>query len=631
MKKVMAFVLCAVFMSCVSITYAVDGFAAYNGGTTGGEGGAVVTVTNGADFLTYVEEEDTPYIIQISGTVELSDADGGRVRIQSNKTIRGIGDTPTIIGSLGFKNKCRNIIIEGLTVTCPDGYTSEEDGISVKDDIENVFITKCTLYDCYDGCIDVARRSDWVTISWCRFYFNGNNGNNNRVSLIGNSDSATDDDDKLHVTLHHNWYDKDCIQRIPSVRFGSAHIYNNYYDCQSDEQIYCIWSRLHAECLIQNNYFKEVKDPYVTDRDNKYTEEEMGKIEASGNIIDNCTGFVHPGTDDVFDPPYEYTLDDASFVPAIVKYSAGADGKDGTPPHWFFGYYGDFDISGQVDIVDLSSFVSYWLATEDIENADFDESGIVDLGEYALFAQNYLYIPADTTAPVAPVDIWALGQDGQVAIDWADNNVEDDFAGYNLYRSSEPSSGYVKVNGQLLQNSHFTDVSANNGTMYFYKATALDTTGNESTDSILACALPGTNNLLIQEEALGFCISSDIEAIETKNSGYTGLAYANTENAIGMGVDYSVNVTAAGTYTLTFRYAGTTNRTANLIVNSVTEVTGIPFTSTGAWTSWTTDTVMVDLTAGPASIRLEATTGDGLSNIDYLQIEGPGIEAALCP
>ena len=622
--------ICAVVLSSFSMVYAVDGFASVNGGTTGGAGGATVTVTNGADFLTYVEEEDTPYIIQVAGTLELADADGGRVRIQSNKTIVGIGDNPTIIGSLGFKNGCSNIIIDGLTISCPKDYTSEEDGISVKDRITNAFITRCTIFDCYDGCLDIARQSDWVTVSWCKFYFNGNNGNNNRVSLIGNTDSSGDEG-TLHVTLHHNWFSKDCMQRIPSVRYGRVHIYNNYYDCQNDDMIYCVWSRIQAECLIENNYFKEVNNPYVNNRDGAPVDE-WGKISASGNIIDNCTGDVHDGTDTVFDPPYEYTMDDANFVPAFVQYSAGADGREGTPPHWYFGQYGDFDMSGFVDFMDFEAFAAYWLAVENNDNADYDESGKVDLNEFVLFTNNYLYVAPDATAPEAPAQLWALGQDSQVALDWANNNTEDDFAGYNLYRSTSPDSGFVKVNGLLLQNSKFTDRSVVNDTMYFYVVKAVDTSDNESANSILACAVPAAaDNLLIQEEALGFCISSDIQSIETKNSGFTGVAYANTYNATGMGVDYSINITTAGKYTLTFRYAGTTNRTANLIVNGVTEVTAIPFVSTGAWTSWSTETVIVTLNAGAKSIRLEATTGDGLSNIDYLQIEGPGLEAAVCP
>ncbi|MBN1764585.1 MAG: carbohydrate-binding protein [Sedimentisphaerales bacterium] len=614
---------------CSSRVFAVDGFATQNGGTTGGATGTTVTVTNGADFLTYVETEDTPYIIQVSGTIELADADEGRVRIQSNKTIRGIGENPTIIGSLGFKNDCSNVIIEGITITCPEDYTSEEDGISVKDRITNVFITKCTIYDCWDGCIDIARQSDWVTVSWCKFYFTTPNDNSDRVSLVGNTDSPGDEG-TLHVTFHHNWFGQYCMQRIPSVRYGRAHVYNNYYNCPGD--IYCVWSRIQAECLIENNYFKDVFDPYVNNRDGAPVEE-WGLIAASGNILDNCTGTAHPGTDTVFTPPYAFTLDSTEEIPAIVQYGAGADGQEGDPPHWFYGQYGDFDLSGLVDANDLESFVGYWLATENIDDADYYDNGRVDFSEFSLFAENYMFIPSDTTPPAAPADLWALGQNAQAPLDWADNNTEEDFAGYNVYRSTSSGSGYAKLNASLLTVSDYTDGSAVNGTMYYYVVTAVDTNNNESGYSVEACAVPDpvSDSIIIQESATGFCISGDIQGIESEHSGYTGSGYANTYNETGRGVDYSVNIVTAGTYTFTFRYAGTSDRPADLIINSTTEVSGIAFTSTGEWYIWSTVSVPVTLTAGAKTVRLESTTSDGCANIDYLKIEGPAPEIAACP
>ena len=612
---------------CCSTVFAVDGFASQNGGTTGGAGGTTVTVTDGADFLTYVEEEDTPYIIQISGTIHLADADGGRVRIQSNKTIRGIGENPTIIGSLGFKNGCSNVIIEGLDISCPKDYTSEEDGISIKDDITNVFITKCTLHDCWDGCIDVARRSDWVTISWCKFYFTTPNDNNDRVSLVGNSDGATDDLGKLHVTFHHNWFDQYCMQRIPSVRYGRVHVYNNYYNCPGD--IYCIWSRIQAECLIEKNYFKDVYDPYVNNRDGAPIEE-WGKIGASGNILDNCTGTAHPGTDTVFSPPYTYMLDDASMIPGIVQWGAGANGQDGYPPHWAFGQYGDFDLSGFVDVNDFQTFADYWMDTENIDDADYFNNGRVDLSEFALFAGNYRYTAPDTTAPEIPADLWALGENGQVTLDWVDN-ADDDFDGYYIYRSTA-SGTYTKLVPTLLTSSSFADTTAVNGTMYYYAVTSVDTTGNESGYSVEACAVPdaASDNMTIQENATGFCMTADIQEISTEYDGYTGSGFTNTFNETGTGIDYSINIETAGTYTFTFRYAGTSDRPANLMINDVTEVTAILFVSTGAWDSWTTVSVPVSLTAGVKTVRLESTTSSGCSNIDYLKIEGPAPEIAVC-
>jgi pectate lyase len=166
MKRVIGVLVMMLGVS--SYAASADGFGQY---TTGGAGGETVTPKTVAEFQTYVETVGTPLIIQVQGTLELSGADNGRVRIQSNKTIRGIGDNPTIIGSLGFKNDCSNVIIERLTITCPKDYTSEEDAISVKERITNVIITQCTLYDSWDGCLDIARKSDWVTVSWCKFYF----------------------------------------------------------------------------------------------------------------------------------------------------------------------------------------------------------------------------------------------------------------------------------------------------------------------------------------------------------------------------------------------------------------------------------------------------------------------------
>lgn len=620
--------ICVMIAGLVSTGYAVDGFGQ---NTTGGAGGQTVTVDNGADFLTYVETVDTPYIIQVSGTIELADADNGRVRIQSNKTILGIGENPTIIGSLGFKNDCSNVIIERLTLTCPEDYTSEEDAISVKERITNVFITQCTIYDSWDGCVDIARQSDWVTVSWCKFYFTAPNDNNDRVALVGNTDSSGDEG-TLHVTFHHNWFGQYCMQRMPSLRYGRGHIYNNYYHCPGN--IYCIWSRIQAEALVENNYFKEINEAYVNNRDGAPVEE-WGKIAASGNILDQCTGTVHPGTDTVFAPPYAYTLTDTALVPMLVQWGAGADGKDGFPPHWAFGMYGDFDLNGFVDISDFSTLAGYWLKTEGIEDADYYPDGIVDANELALFVTHWIYIPPDTTPPAAPANLWALGEDGQVPLQWADNE-EEDLAGYNVYRSTASGSGYTKLNASVVPVSEYVDESADNGTMYYYSITAVDTNDNESIYSVEGCAVPDSvsDSIVIQENAsmdtTGFCGLNGIVDTE-EHAGYTGYGYCDTINATGSGIDWRIHITSADTYTFTWRFAnGSSARPARLLVNSVEEVSILDFPATGSWETWTTVSVPVTLTAGTKDIRLEATTSGGCANIDSFMVSGAAPEAAVC-
>jgi fibronectin type 3 domain-containing protein len=59
-------------------------------------------------------------------------------------------------------------------------------------------------------------------------------------------------------------------------------------------------------------------------------------------------------------------------------------------------------------------------------------------------------------------------------------------AGYNLYRSTVSGSGFTKLNLSLITTLTYTDTTVQNGTTYFYVATAVDSSGNESVDSTQA-------------------------------------------------------------------------------------------------------------------------------------------------
>lgn len=626
-------------LCCSPAVFAVDGFATQNGGTTGGEGGIVVTVENATDFINIVEDTDQdPYIIYVSGHITLPSTN---IRVRGNKTIIGLPGS-RITGNLKcFRSEESNNIFRFLNMDNQAGV-GDGDCISL-DSVSNIWVDHCTFTDAGDGAVDIKNGADYITVSWCKFQYTYDSGHN-FTNLVGHSDGNGDTDmGHLRVTFHHNWYSSLCHERMPSVRFGKAHIYNTFFDCPDNR--YCIRTRLYAQCLVENNYFKDVQNSW--ERYTTTTGDDPGLLYASGNIFDNVTWYVGydskssliDGTDTVFTPPYAYTPDDASMVPAIVQWGAGADGKDGYPPHWAFGQYGDFDLSGFVDVNDLGTFADYWLDTTDIDDADYDDSGRVDLSEFALFAGNYRYtppIPPDTTAPEAPADLWALGQNAQAALDWTDNNTDEDFAGYNIYRSTTSGSydESDKLNESLLTGSEYTDDTAANGTMYYYAVTSVDTNGNESGFSVEACAVPdaAADSILIQESATGFCGIDGMVDISGEHSGFTGIGYCDTENSTGNGINWNMNAASVGTYTFTWRFAnGSSDRPARLLINSIEEVSSIDFPATGAWENWTEVSVQVTLTAGMKDVRLEATGSDGCANIDYLRISGPAVEAAACP
>jgi pectate lyase len=77
----------------------------------------------------------------------------------------------------------------------------------------------------HDGALDIVRGSDYVTVSNSAFIDHG------KTTLVSNSDSgrAWSDENRFHVTFYGNYY-KDTGQRIPRVRWGQVHIFNNYVE-----------------------------------------------------------------------------------------------------------------------------------------------------------------------------------------------------------------------------------------------------------------------------------------------------------------------------------------------------------------------------------------------------------------
>jgi pectate lyase len=284
------------------------GFASVNAlgrnGTTGGIAGPTVTVTNATD-LAYYAGRNTPYVILVSGRITFDDM----ITVVADKSILGVGSTAEISGGgLQMGSTTRpgnNVIVRNLKFT-----NASDDSVSVTNSAHHVWIDHNDFSSGYDGLLDIKRASDFVTVSWNHFH------GHSKTTLVGHSDTYTQDLGHLRVTYHHNFFDG-TEQRHPRVRFGDpVHVFNNYY---LDNGLYGVASTMDAGVLVEGNYFENVAHPsYVG-----YDKSGPGRLVARDNVFVNSGTPQTAGT--VAEPRtyYGYTLDSPANVPSIVRAGVG--------------------------------------------------------------------------------------------------------------------------------------------------------------------------------------------------------------------------------------------------------------------------------------------------------------------
>jgi len=130
-----------------------------------------------------------------------------------------------------------------------------------------------------------------------------------------------------------------------------------------------------------------------------------------------------------------------------------------------------------VDLVELQH-------TEAVSSFQGNRNPFVDHPEWVecVFQLVCNGVGSDTIAPNQVSGLSGVVNTSAIDLDWFDNN-EADLAGYDVYRSETSGSGYVKINGNLLSLSDYSDSAITAGTTYYYVVTASDTTGNESVNS----------------------------------------------------------------------------------------------------------------------------------------------------
>jgi pectate lyase len=292
-----------------SITEACNiGFASSNGGTTGGAGGTTTTVSDYASF-SEAAEADGPAVIVVDGAL----TGPGRVRPSSDKTIVGASGGASLQNIGIYVRRVSNVIIRNLAISKVDADNGDAIGV---DESTNVWVDHVDLSgdlnvgkDDYDGLFDVTHAADWVTISNSLLHDHW------KGSLVGHSDSNGDEDTgHLTVTYANNRW-SNINSRGPSVRFGTAHIYNNLYENIIDSGVN---TRLGAQVLIESTAFSGTEKPIIF-RDS----DETGYVVLNDVDLGGASHDVAEGTISGDDLPYTYELAGSGSLEGVLS-GAGA-------------------------------------------------------------------------------------------------------------------------------------------------------------------------------------------------------------------------------------------------------------------------------------------------------------------
>lgn len=291
------------------------------------------------------------------------------IAVGSNTSLIGVGPDALIKHGNLMVRDAHNVIIRNIRFEDAYDYfpawdpkdnangewNAEYDNITLANS-RRVWIDHCTFSDgarpdrsnrslfgrpmqFHDGLLDIIRGSDLITVSYSHFR------NHDKGLLIGNSDSRADDDGKLRVTMHHNWFE-DVKERSPRVRYGRVHLYNNLYSANAGADYpyaYSIGVGFRSRIIAENNVFSLVRakdvSPFRLWRGDRISatgnrwESDLGgpDVDAVGQLRRTATQ-VTIGADAGWQVPYSTQLDPVTAVAAKVRALAGAGRSPPLPP-----------------------------------------------------------------------------------------------------------------------------------------------------------------------------------------------------------------------------------------------------------------------------------------------------------
>lgn len=169
-------------------------------------------------------------------------------------------------------------------------------------------------YEIHDGLLDIVNGSDLVTVSYDKLH------DHDKSMLIGSTDKPTYDVGKLRVTLHHNLF-SNLGQRVPRVRYGQVHVYDNLYlvpDAAS--YTYSLGVGVESRIYAENNFFRIPDTPDLLPLGNIVKYWKGTALHATGSLV--AAGSRHPRPVDLvaeYNAAYDPDLGgDVGWTPTLV-------------------------------------------------------------------------------------------------------------------------------------------------------------------------------------------------------------------------------------------------------------------------------------------------------------------------
>jgi len=166
----------------------------------------------------------------------------------------------------------------------------------------------------------------------------------------------------------------------------------------------------------------------------------------------------------------------------------------GTPKMQAFFDIGDY--KKHIDMEEQADTPGVYVGTYKVIPGDNVRKAIItgylkdDTGNLAQWVDAVGYVTLKTTPPDKPPALKTVGRNSLVLLNW-EKSKDPDLAGYTIYRSRTPLSGYVQV--AKTEVTEYRDTGLTNGEKYYYRVTAYDQAGNESdpTEAIGIPVAPG--------------------------------------------------------------------------------------------------------------------------------------------